>query len=73
MNIKQQKNLGIATLVLTIPLLLPPLPGLSAVGSNTIALTVFFLILLITKPLPLPVICLAALALLPLLSVTSRF
>ncbi len=73
MKIQQMKNIGVSVFVLVVFTILPPLPGLTIIGKNTIALTIFFLMLLITKPLPLPVICVATLAISPQLSVTQRF
>lgn len=61
----------LAVLILAIFIFLPSPLGLSKAGKNTIGLAVFFLILLIKQPVPLPVICLLLVALMPLVGAVS--
>ncbi|MCL2873772.1 MAG: DASS family sodium-coupled anion symporter [Defluviitaleaceae bacterium] len=66
-------GLCLAVLVLFITLMVDVPDGLTIEGRNTIGITIFFLILLITEALPLPVSCLLTIGLTPLFNVTERF
>jgi len=69
------KKIGLilAAAVLAAFFFAPSLGGLTPEGQNTIGLTLFFLILLVTEALPLPVSCLLTIGLTPLLGVSERF
>ncbi|MCL2813398.1 MAG: SLC13 family permease [Oscillospiraceae bacterium] len=62
-----------ALLGLIVIVFLPAPPGLSIQGKNTLGLTVFFLVLLIARPVSMPVICLMLLGAMPLLRITEKF
>lgn len=73
MKTTQKIGFGLALFVLGLTLLIPPLNGLGQAGWNTIGLTLFFLILLVTEALPLSVSCLFTIGLTPLFGVTANF
>ena len=73
MKIRQRFGLCLAVLVLIITLLIEAPYGLSVEGKNTIGITLFFLILLITEALPLPVSSLLTIGLTPIFNVTETF
>jgi sodium-dependent dicarboxylate transporter 2/3/5 len=73
MNKKQITGLVISIAILLGMFVLPVSEGLTAVGRNTIGLTIAFLILLMTEVFPPAVTCLIALTLLPLLGITDKF
>ena len=64
-RLKKFLVIACAAVVLIAAVCLPAPPGLSAQGKNIIGLTVFFLILLIARPAPLPVVCLTLIAVMP--------
>ena len=72
---KKRQILGLifAVLVLLLTLLAPIPDGLTLEGRNTIGLTLFLLILLVSEALPLSVSCLLTIGLTPVLQVTERF
>ena len=72
-DLKKLLVIGIALLVLITVAFLPTPSGLSEQGKNTIGLTVFFLILLIKRPVSMPVICFMLLGAMPLLRITEKF
>jgi len=65
-------GLCLAVLFLLLGLTAPAFHGLSPMGSRTIWLTLFFLILLITEAIPLITSCLLTIGLMPILGITER-
>ena len=73
MDKKQITGLIISLAILIGMFIVPAPEGLTAVGKNTIGITIAFLVLLMTEVFPPAVSCLIILALLPLLGITDKF
>jgi len=73
MTNKQKIGFTLAISVLLISIIAPIPEGLTAAGKNTIGLTLFFLILLVSQALPLSVSSLLTVGLIPLFGVSDRF
>lgn len=69
----QSIGFSLAILFLLLTLMIPAPPGLTTEGKNTIGLTMFFLVLMITEALPLSVTSLLTVGLIPVFGVTERF
>ena len=73
MEKRQKAGLALAAAVLLLTQIMPVPAGLTLEGRNTIGITLFFLILLVSEALPLSVSSLLTIGLIPLLRVTPRF
>lgn len=73
MKTQQKVGLGLALAVLCATLVMPIPNGLSIEGRNTIGLTLFFLILLVTEALPISVSSLLTIGLMPLFRASENF
>jgi len=70
-TVKHLIIIAAAILALALIVILPSPSGLSMQGKNTIGLAVFFLILLIGRPVPLPVACMMLIAAMPFVSMVQ--
>ena len=73
MKTQQKIGLGLALAVLLVTLIVPVPSGLTIEGRNTVGLTVFFLILLVTEALPISISSLLTIGLMPLFRATENF
>ena len=73
MSKRQKIGLCLAALVLLIIFFMPNFSGLTLEGQNTIGLTLFFLILLVSEAMPVSVSSLLTIGLIPVFNVSERF
>ncbi|MCL2841063.1 MAG: DASS family sodium-coupled anion symporter [Defluviitaleaceae bacterium] len=73
MTIYQKTGMALAVIILAAFFFAPNLGGLDSTAQATIGITLFFLILLVTEALPLPVSCLLTIGLIPTLGVSVGF
>ena len=73
MKTRQKLGFAFAVFALAFTLIAPVPYGLTVAGRNTIGITMFFLILLLTEALPIGVSCFLTIGLIPIFQVTDRF